>query len=150
MGQKVVEKNTRDLPDVVKQPKGESARRRLGMLDELIERRITEAMREGEFDDLPGKGKPLDLQEPYGDHGNWLALKILRNSGFVTDEVRYRKEIEILRARLESAESQSEAKALVREINAIILKLNTMGTNIKPTDIAPLSEDEYRIRYGKR
>lgn len=112
------------------------------MWDELIERRISQARRDGEFDNLPGEGKPLDLKEPDSDSDNWLSLKILKSSGFVTDEVRYRKQIEELKEHLESASSSAQGKRLIREINDVIRKLNTMGTNIKPTDIAPLSEDE--------
>ena len=48
-------------------------------VDEIILR----AMEEGKFDELPGKGKPLNLDEiPYEDPGWRLAYHILKTSGF--------------------------------------------------------------------
>ena len=42
----------------------------------LVERRIREAMAAGEFDDLPGKGKPLTgLDRPYDP--DWWARQLL-------------------------------------------------------------------------
>jgi hypothetical protein len=35
----------------------------MNRLETLVEKRIREAMEKGEFDNLPGKGEPLDLSE---------------------------------------------------------------------------------------
>jgi hypothetical protein len=44
----------------------------VGFPESLIERRIREAMERGEFDDLPGAGKPIaDLDQPE-DELSWL------------------------------------------------------------------------------
>lgn len=49
-------------------------------MDELI----GEAIKKGEFDNLPGKGKPLDLEkdepDPYDPDGSWMVNRILRNN----------------------------------------------------------------------
>lgn len=42
---------------------------------DLAERRIREAMARGEFDDLPGAGKPLDLRDA-DDPDWWIRRKI--------------------------------------------------------------------------
>ena len=48
-----------------------------------IEEIIRQAMEEGVFDDLPGKGKPLQLdQNPHQDHDWQAAHHILKTSGF--------------------------------------------------------------------
>jgi hypothetical protein len=49
----------------------------------IAERKIREAMEEGSFDDLAGKGRPLDLEEdPYVDPSLRMAHRLLRNNGF--------------------------------------------------------------------
>ena len=52
-------------------------------------------MAEGEFDDLPGKGKPVDLSEnPFEDPELRLAHRLLRNAGFAPAFIEERKEID--------------------------------------------------------
>jgi len=50
----------------------------------LAERRIEEAIARGEFDDLPGAGRPLELDDvdPLLPEELRLAYRILRNAGF--------------------------------------------------------------------
>lgn len=52
----------------------------VGWMEEIIE----QAMRRGEFDDLPGKGKPLDLDQdepdPYARGGSWIVNRVLRQN----------------------------------------------------------------------
>ncbi len=60
-----------------------------------IEEQIRRAMEEGQFKDLPGKGKPLKLEEnPFEDPEWRLANKILRDNGFTLPWIESRKEIE--------------------------------------------------------
>jgi hypothetical protein len=49
----------------------------------IAERRIAEAAAQGEFDGLPGAGRPLDLDEdPLVPEEMRMASRILRNAGF--------------------------------------------------------------------
>ncbi len=60
-----------------------------------IEEHIRRAIEEGKFDDLPGKGKPLRLDEyALGDPEWRLAYHILQSSGFSLPWIENRKEIE--------------------------------------------------------
>ena len=65
----------------------------LRALDALAEARIEQAMREGAFDDLPGAGRPLavddDLLVPEEVRA---AYRVLRNAGFVPPEIDARRE----------------------------------------------------------
>ena len=48
-----------------------------------IEEAIRKAMEEGKFDNLPGKGKPLNLEENPLEDPEWrAAFRALRNGGF--------------------------------------------------------------------
>lgn len=61
----------------------------------LVEERLQAAFAEGAFENLPGTGKPLDLDdEPLADPDQWLARHILRNSGLSLPWVEERRRIE--------------------------------------------------------
>jgi DnaJ family protein C protein 28 len=61
-----------------------------------IEEHIRQAMQEGKFDNLPGAGKPLRLDEnPHVDPEWRLAHHLLRSSGFSLPWIERRKEIEL-------------------------------------------------------
>ncbi|MBK5109000.1 MAG: DUF1992 domain-containing protein [Anaerolineales bacterium] len=48
-----------------------------------IDEIIRQAMREGKFDHLPGKGKPINLdQNPHQDPEWWVAHHLLKSGGF--------------------------------------------------------------------
>jgi hypothetical protein len=58
------------------------------MLDFLAEQRIAEAIANGELDELPGKGRPLELDDDaLVPEDLRLAYRILKNAGFVPPEV---------------------------------------------------------------
>jgi hypothetical protein len=126
-------------------------------LRRLADMRIEDAMKEGKFDNLAGAGKPLEL-EPMPAEENarltWWALRILRNNDFTPDEIQWRKAIDSLRERLASAKAEAEVGPVVRQINELIQKLNTLGTNAMQSGMAPLDEPEevkrFRVRAAGR
>lgn len=59
------------------------------MMDEMIE----EAMRNGEFDNLPGKGKPLDLSRNPFAQDTELAYSLLKNNDYTLPWIAQRREI---------------------------------------------------------
>lgn len=63
------------------------------ILSWLAEQRIQEAMRSGEFEDLPGHGKPLQLEDLSGVPEDLrMSFKIMKNAGLLPEEVTLRKE----------------------------------------------------------
>jgi hypothetical protein len=63
--------------------------------ESLIDRKIREAMEDGEFDDLSGKGEPIDLTEnPFEDPDWRMAHRMLRQAGFAPAWIEERKDIE--------------------------------------------------------
>ena len=59
------------------------------------EDQIRRAIEEGKFDNLPGKGKPLRLdQDPFEDPEWRMARHVLRNGGFTLPWIEVRQEIE--------------------------------------------------------
>jgi DnaJ family protein C protein 28 len=86
----------------------------MNRLESLTETRLREAIENGEFDDLPGKGEPIDLQEnPFEDPDLRVVHRLLRNAGFAPAWLEERKDID---AELESAQTKvSRAWALFSE-----------------------------------
>lgn len=69
----------------------------LAAFDDLIERRIEEARRQGAFDDLPGSGRPLELDDDrLVPEELRVAWRILKNAGFVPPEVEALRDIDAL------------------------------------------------------
>lgn len=59
-----------------------------------IEEIIRQAMQEGKFDDLPGKGKPLNLdQNPYEDPEWRVAHHLLKSGGYSLPWIEHLSEI---------------------------------------------------------
>src|SRR5688500_9426667 len=111
-------------------------------LRRLADRRIEDAMREGKFDNLSGKGKPLDL-EPMPAEENarltWWAIRLLKQNDVTPDEVRLRKHVDTLREQLEAARTEQQVMLIVTAINAAVRKLNTLGTNaLNSAPMAPV------------
>jgi DnaJ family protein C protein 28 len=64
----------------------------------IAERKIQEAIEEGKFDDLPGKGKPLNLDDdPFTPPHLRLANRILKNAGVLPDWMQVEQEMELTR-----------------------------------------------------
>ncbi|MCO5107740.1 MAG: DUF1992 domain-containing protein [Burkholderiaceae bacterium] len=68
--------------------------------NDLIERRIDEARRQGAFDDLPGTGRPLELDDDrLVPEELRVAWRILKNAGFVPPEVEALRDLDALLGR---------------------------------------------------
>lgn len=65
----------------------------MAILSWLAEQRIQEAMRSGEFANLPGHGKPLELEDLSGVPEDLrMSYKIMKNAGILPEEVTLRAE----------------------------------------------------------
>ena len=86
---------------------------------ELLEAQVRTARERGEFDNLPGRGKPLELDDL--DHlppGKRLAALVMRGAGEVSVVVTLVREIRTCRALIERSASASErerARVTIRE-----------------------------------
>jgi hypothetical protein len=75
----------------------------------IAERKIQEAIEEGKFDNLPGKGKPLNLDDdPFTPPHLRLANRILKNAGVLPDWMQVEQEME--RTRQENARTFERLK----------------------------------------
>jgi hypothetical protein len=99
--------------------------------ESIAERKIREAIEAGEFDNLPPKGKPIELdRDP--DPSMWMAHHLLRVNGFAPAWIEESKDIDAavsrLRADIRNAPRQPEVieefRSRATELNRRILTYN--------------------------
>lgn len=80
-------------------------------------------MARGEFDNLPGAGKPLDLSAYFDTPEEVrLAYSILKNADVLPREAELLKEIAALKEELESSADEGKRKRLRNAIEERLLK----------------------------
>jgi DnaJ homolog subfamily C member 28 len=66
----------------------------MSRLESMAEKMLREAIEAGEFDNLPGKGQPVDLSEnPFEDPDLRVVHKLLREAGFAPAWIEEQKDI---------------------------------------------------------
>ena len=92
--------------------------------DKIAEDKIKEALERGEFDNLPGSGKPLqDLGAYFAAPENVrISYSVLKSSGFVPEEIELLREIEGLKARLVACHQDPTRAKTKSEIRHLRLK----------------------------
>ena len=93
----------------------------------IVEQRIREAQEKGEFDNLEGSGKPLDLAADQSVAEELrLAYKILKNADCLPPEIELKKEIRQTEEMLTGMSETAEKYRMMKKLNFLILKLNTL------------------------
>ncbi|NGZ78170.1 DnaJ family domain-containing protein [Saccharibacillus alkalitolerans] len=96
----------------------------MGWLSWLAEQKIEEAMRGGEFDNLPGKGRPIEMDDLSGVPEELrVPYRILKNAGVLPEEIVLRKECLELEDLLAACRSDEEREEVGSRLNAKKLKL---------------------------
>jgi len=94
--------------------------------EKIVEARILAAQKKGEFDDLPGHGEPLKLQDDSTVAEDLrLAYKILKNADCIPPEIELRHEINKTEDLLRSMPAAKEEYRLINKLNYLIMKLNS-------------------------
>ena len=108
----------------------------------IIEKRIQDAQNNGDFDNHPGKGKPIDLEDDSNIPEDLrLTYKILRNADCLPPELALRKEIRTMEDMLDDIHDEKEKFRHIKKINYKIMQLNMMG---KGSPLLGESEVYYR------
>ncbi|NSW85545.1 MAG: DUF1992 domain-containing protein [Syntrophobacteraceae bacterium] len=111
------------------------------IFDKIADERIREAIDRGEFDDLPGRGKPLKLEDDrHLPPDLRIAYKILKNADCLPPEIELRKEIRNTEALLEGIQDAQEKYRQLKKLNYLVMKLN-MTRRVS----AALEENQYYL-----
>lgn len=94
-----------------------------------VERLIREAQERGEFDDLPGAGRPLPgAGEPYDE--NWWIRNLVRRenlAGALSPALALRKESEDLNRLVADKPTEESVRAFVEDLNERIREARRTG-----------------------
>lgn len=87
-------------------------------IESAIEERIKEAMARGEFDNLAGHGKKIDLDAYFNTPEDLrMAFAMLKSNEFVPEEVEIFKEISELKEKIRECSDVEEEKLLTKRLN---------------------------------
>ena len=118
----------------------------MNILDQIAEARIQAAIERGELRDLPGEGKPLQLDDDSAIPEELrAAYRILKNSGFLPPELQLRKEVREAEQLLQQLPESERSRARVR---LELLQLRLAASRRQPINL--LLEDHYRQRLLER
>ncbi|HEY4609042.1 MAG TPA: DUF1992 domain-containing protein [Ilumatobacteraceae bacterium] len=110
-----------------------------------IEQQIRAGIERGEFENLPGKGKPLDGIEPgteaHRDEDWWLKAKLRRERlSYLPATLAVRKELQEAREAIALASREHVVRRIVADINERIRDVNRRGADGPPSTVMPLDE----------
>ena len=93
-------------------------------IEKIAEQHISAARDRGEFDNLPGQGRPLALDDDVSVPPELRAgYRVLKNSGFIPPEVEQLRDIRSVESLLAQAESDKEKKRLLLKLSLLRSKL---------------------------
>ena len=96
-------------------------------LDRLVDEMIRDAVARGDFDNLPGKGKPQNLDSYFSAPEDLrMAWSVLKNAGYLPEEAQLMKDIAALKERLAAAPSETERAKLKKALDDKLLSFNVL------------------------
>ncbi|PZG24878.1 DUF1992 domain-containing protein [Spongiactinospora gelatinilytica] len=109
-----------------------------------IDQQIREAMERGEFDDLPGAGKPLPNRNEVADELWWVKQKALSEGRTLPlpPTLALRKEAEEALAAARGARTENQARKIVEEINQKIDQAIRKGLSGPPLNLMPFDVEQ--------
>src|SRR5215813_597749 len=90
-----------------------------------VDEKIREAIGRGEFDNLPGKGKPLDLDAYFAapEHLR-MGYSILKSADIIPEELELLRQIEILTKSLDSSTTGIEKRGRRQQLSEKLTNFN--------------------------
>ena len=100
---------TMNMTSKLPEPRRMSELSPLSAIQLMAEKKIAQAQEEGQFDNLPGSGRPLELEDMSGVPEELrMAYKVLKNAGCLPPELQERKDISRLVDLLEHCQDEKE------------------------------------------
>ena len=88
---------------------------------------IQNAMERGDFEDLKGKGKPLDLNDYFETpEENRLGYTLLKNAGFVPEEVQLLNLISELKEKIRKTKDKNDLMTMKKQLRDTQLKYDLL------------------------
>ena len=114
------------------------------LLDALAERHIADAQARGDFDELPGSGAPLTLDDDaLVPEELRAAYRLLKNAGCLPPELEANAEMRELERLLRHATTGDERRSLLARLNFL---LSHRGARARQLQV----DDDYYVRVAER
>jgi hypothetical protein len=118
-----------------------------------VEQQIRVGIERGDFENLQGKGRPLDGITPSGvethhDEDWWLKAKLRRERlSYLPPTLALRKEVEEAVEAIARASHESAVSRIVGDINQRIREVNRRGAEGPPSSLMPLDEEAVLAKW---
>ncbi|GGJ61638.1 hypothetical protein GGR02_001153 [Anoxybacillus voinovskiensis] len=112
----------------------------------IADEKIREAMKNGEFRDLPGFGKPLDIDDlSHIPEELRIGYLMLKNAGYVSEATDLKKELMTIEDLLRCCEDEKEKERLTQKWNEKLLRLQAVMRKRNISNSLALREYQQRI-----
>ncbi|MGI8522508.1 MAG: DUF1992 domain-containing protein [Nocardioides sp.] len=131
---------------------GAAAAARIERKAQWVDLQIQQAMERGEFDDLPGTGKPIEGLGGQHDPDWWLKKLIEREqiTGVLPPALQLRKEDAKLDARLDGHTAESEVRRELEDFNARVMRARYTPVDGPPLITMPREVDQEVAAWRQR
>lgn len=108
--------------------------------ESLADKRIREAMERGEFDNLPGAGRPLELSD---DPDWWIKSKLRRENlePVLPTALSLRRQVERVQETLADVPTEAEARGVLEDLNERIRTYYASQTERSPVVVRLVDVD---------
>ena len=146
------EKPDRTTPERDERTGRGAAAQRMQRQQEWVDQQLRIAMERGDFDNLPGAGKPIKDLGAQHDPDWWLKRLIEREkiSGVLPPALQLRKDDAELDARLDRHTAESEVRRLLEEFNARVMKARYTPVDGPPLVTMPRDLEAEVVRWRER
>ena len=113
-----------------------------------VEGEIRVAMERGDFDDLPGKGRPIAGLDGTPDEMWWVREKLRREEvSFLPPTLEVRRELDEARRTIASMSDESRVREVLAKVNERIRYVNSHVVEGPPSTLMPLDLDDEIARW---
>ena len=117
----------------------------------IAEEKIKQAMNNGEFDHLPGKGKPLVIEDLSAIPQDLrMAYNLLKNAKMLEDEQNYRKELMQIEDLIACCHDPEEKLVLQQKLNQKLLQFNQVLQKRNTTNSTAFKKYDTKIQMRIR
>ncbi|MFC0523563.1 DUF1992 domain-containing protein [Pontibacillus salicampi] len=115
----------------------------------MAEERIKEAEKNGAFQDLPGKGKPLDLTEINAVPEDLrMSYTILKNANMIPEEMQLKKDMLQIEELMALCEDEAQIDTYRRQLNEKYIRFQTLMEKRKVKSSA--AYPQYRNKIDRK
>lgn len=116
-----------------------------------VDRQVREATERGEFDDLPGTGRPIESLTGRYEEMWWVKQKLREEKlAYLPPALQLRKEAQQARDAALAADTEPEARLIITDINDRIREAIKNPPPGPPVDIAPYDVEQFIQRWRQR